>query len=90
MIAACHLKTAAHIRVGARFNILDPCAIHPERHLIFRLARCGTGVASNALTLVDQKSIIGHKPFHHEDTESDKRLKDAVFPYFTFPDVFQE
>ena len=53
MIAARHLKTAAHIRVRTRFHILDPGAIHPNRYLILRLARGGTGVTTDALALVN-------------------------------------
>ena len=60
MIAACHLKTAAHIGIRTRLNILDPCAIHTKRHLIFGLARSGTRMTANTLALVNQKSIISH------------------------------
>jgi len=60
MIAARHLKAAAHVRIRARFNIFDPRAIHTKRHLIFGLARSRAGVTSDALALVNQKSIIGH------------------------------
>jgi hypothetical protein len=61
MIAARHLKATTHIRVGTRFDIFDPGAIHAYWHLILRLARGGTGVTSDALALVDQKSIICHQ-----------------------------
>ena len=60
MIAARDLKTAAHIGIRTRLNILDPCAIHTKRHLIFGLARSGAGMTANTLALVNQKSIISH------------------------------
>jgi hypothetical protein len=60
MVAARHLKAAAHIGIGTRLDILDPRAIHTKRHLIFGFARGGTGVTSDTLALVDQKSIICH------------------------------
>ena len=70
VIAARHLKAAAHIMICARFNILDPSAVHPQGHLILGLARGTARMASDTFTLVYQKSIIGHKAFHHGDTES--------------------
>jgi len=60
MIAARHLKAAAHIRVRTRFDILDPGAIHANRHLILGLTRGTASVTSDALALVDQKSVIAH------------------------------
>ena len=58
MIAARHLKVAAHIGVCARFNIFDPCAIYANRHLILRLARGGTGVTADTFGLVDEKAVV--------------------------------
>jgi hypothetical protein len=69
MIAARHLKAAAHIRIRARLDILDPRPIHTQWHLILRLARGAACVTADALTLVNQKSIICHRCFHHVDTE---------------------
>lgn len=53
MIAARHLKVAAHIGVRARFNIFDPCAIHANGHLILGLARGTARMTSDAFGLVD-------------------------------------
>jgi len=58
MIAARHLKASAHIGIRARFDILDPRAIHAKRHLILGFARGAARVTSDALALVNQKSII--------------------------------
>ena len=60
MITARDLKAAAHIGIRARFNIFDPRAIHTKRHLILGLARGAARVTSDALALVNQKSIIYH------------------------------
>jgi len=60
VITARHLKATAHIGVRACFYILDPCAIHTERHLILGLARGTTRVTADALALVNQKSVICH------------------------------
>ncbi|HEY2905699.1 MAG TPA: hypothetical protein VGJ29_07340 [Vicinamibacterales bacterium] len=49
-------------RVGER-ALLDrfhPAAVHPNRNLVFRLARDGAGVTSDALSEVDSKPVIGH------------------------------
>ena len=53
MIAARHLKVAAHIGVRSRFNIFDPCAIHANGHLILGLARGTARMTSDAFGLVD-------------------------------------
>jgi hypothetical protein len=58
VVAARHLKAAAHIGVRARLHILDPRAIHAKRHLILGLARGGTGVTADAFGLVDQKAVV--------------------------------
>jgi hypothetical protein len=61
VITARDLKVAPHIGVCAHFDIFDPGAIHAKWHVILRLARGGAGVTSDTFTLVDQKSVIGHK-----------------------------
>ena len=53
VVAARHLKAAAHIGVGACLHILDPCAIHAKRHLILGLARSTARMATDTLALVN-------------------------------------
>ena len=53
VVAARHLKAAAHIGVCTRLHILNPGAIHAKRHLIFGFTRGGTGVTADAFSLVD-------------------------------------
>jgi len=60
VITTCHLEAATHIWVRARLDILDPRAIHAERHLVLGLARGRAGVTSDALALVDEKAVICH------------------------------
>jgi len=60
VIAARHLKAAAHVGISTCFNILDPGAIHTKRHLVFGLARGGAGVTADAFALVNEKAVIGH------------------------------
>ena len=56
VVAARHLKVAAAVRVLARFHILDPRAVDAQRHFVFRFASSGTGVTTNTLAVVDDKS----------------------------------
>ena len=47
------LKTAAHIRINTRFNILDPGAVHPKRYLVLRFTGSAASMAPDALALID-------------------------------------
>ena len=58
MITARHLKTAFHIGVLPVFNVLDPCPVNAERNFVFGFACCCTGMATDALPVVDYESII--------------------------------
>jgi hypothetical protein len=60
VIAARHLKAAAHIGIRACFDILDPRSIYANWHLILGLARSTACMTSDAFALVDQKSVICH------------------------------
>jgi hypothetical protein len=61
MVAARHLKAAAHIGKRACLDILDPRAVHTQRHLIFGLTRGAARVTSNALALVNEEAVIHHR-----------------------------
>ena len=55
-----HLKMAAIIRESSRLYIFDPGTIDAKRHLVLALAGGGTGVAANALAIVDDETVV-HK-----------------------------
>lgn len=61
MIAARYLETAAHVRISACFNILNPGAVDSQGHLVFGFACSRTGMTSDTLALVDEKSVIWHE-----------------------------
>ena len=46
------------VRERTLFNVLDPSAIDPDRHLMLRLARHRTGVAADTLPVIDDKAEI--------------------------------
>lgn len=58
VVAARHLKAAAHVGEGTRLDVLDPCAIHAQRHLVLGLARGGAGVTADAFGLVNEKAVV--------------------------------
>lgn len=62
MIAASDLKNAARVRKSSLLDVLYPGTIHRERNVIFRLAGHGTGVAADALAIVDDEPVS-----HSED-----------------------
>ncbi|HUE04704.1 MAG TPA: hypothetical protein VMR62_34450 [Bryobacteraceae bacterium] len=58
MIAARYLEIAARVREATLFHVLNPSPVHPNRNLVFRLAGHGTGVAADALAIVDYKAVF--------------------------------
>ena len=60
MIAARYLKVAGNIWILPGFYILNPCAIYAERNFIFGFACGSAGVASDASSIIDYKTIVGH------------------------------
>lgn len=42
------------------FDLFNPGPIDTDRHLMFRLASCRTGMATNALTVINNESVL-HK-----------------------------
>lgn len=65
-------KMAAAVRIGAGFDIFDPGAADAERDFVLAFAGNGAGVAADALTVVNDKTVIfacggqfnGHKFLH--------------------------
>jgi hypothetical protein len=58
MVAARHLKMAAGIGVCACFDVFDPGAVYAQRNFVFAFAGGGAGMTTNALAVVNDKSII--------------------------------
>ena len=58
MVAARHLEAASHVGVETRFDVLDPRAIHTQRHLVLGLARSRTGVTADTFGLVNEKAVV--------------------------------
>lgn len=42
----------------ALLDLLDPSAEDTDRHIMFRFAGSGTGVAANALPIINNKSVF--------------------------------
>ena len=58
VVAPHHRKQAPRMRELALFNVFDPRAVYANGHIVFRFARNRTRVASNAATVVNDKSKI--------------------------------
>ena len=58
MVASHHREEPLRVRPATLLDVLDPGAIHSERHIMLGLARHGAGVAANALVLVDDESVL--------------------------------
>ena len=58
VVAAGYLKMSPRIGISACFYILDPSAINSQRDFVLTLASCRTGVATNALAIINDKAII--------------------------------
>src|SRR5262249_32278670 len=53
LVAAQHRERAAHVRMRAVLEVLDPGTERPERDLVLGLARDGARVAADAAAVVD-------------------------------------
>ncbi|GAC1697968.1 MAG: hypothetical protein PVS3B3_23770 [Ktedonobacteraceae bacterium] len=60
VVAAIYQKIATRIGKLTTLNILDPCPIHAQRHIMFGFARDCAGMAADALALVNDEGIFGH------------------------------
>ncbi len=58
MVAPQDREVAANVREGSFFNILDPGAEIPQRHLVLRLAGYRTGMAPDTAPIIDDESKI--------------------------------
>jgi hypothetical protein len=58
MVAACDLKYAAGVGENAFLDVFDPGAVHAYGDLVFGFARHCTGVASDALAVIDYKAVF--------------------------------
>ena len=58
MIATLHRKDSTRARKFPLFDVLDPGAVYADRQVMFLLASNGTGMTSNALTIVDDEPVV--------------------------------
>ena len=58
VIAALHQKVALDIGKLTDFDILDRCPKVPNRHVVFRFASGGAGMAADARVVVDDKAVL--------------------------------
>ena len=58
MIAACHLKYAARVGKDSFLDVLHPGPIDAHRNLVLGLAGNGAGVASDAFSVIDDKTVF--------------------------------
>src|SRR5581483_3704874 len=62
MVAAQHGEVAPRVRELALLDILDPGAERAHRHVVLGLARQCTGMAADALAVVDDEPELGQDP----------------------------
>lgn len=68
MIAAGDLKNAAGVGIRSFFDVFHPGAVYSQRYVIFGFTGNGAGVASDALSVVDDESVAhaeGVSPSYH-------------------------
>ncbi len=58
MVAARNLKYAARLREYILLDVFNPRPVDAHRHVVLGLARHGTGVASDALAVIDYKTVF--------------------------------
>lgn len=63
MIAARDLKDSTRVGVQALLDVFHPRPVHANRHMVFSLAGNSTGVASDALAVVDDEAVFHLRKF---------------------------
>ncbi len=58
MVAARHLEAAAGVGIDALLDCLDPGTTYPEWYFVLALARGRTRMATNARSIVYDKSVV--------------------------------
>src|SRR4051812_46198087 len=58
VIATVNGEQTAGMRINALLNVLDPGAVHPQRHVMFGFTRYGAGVTADALTVIDDEAVV--------------------------------
>ena len=53
LIAAHHVELAGNIGEGSRFDVLHPCSVDAERHIVLAFARDRASVTTNAVVTVE-------------------------------------
>jgi len=61
VIAAIDKKIAARVGELTFFDVLDPCAIDADGHVVLGFACHGACMAANTLALVDYEGIFRHE-----------------------------
>src|SRR5207253_10449647 len=70
MIAPCDLKYAACVGENTFLDVLDPRPIHAHWHLVLGFTRHRTGVASDALAVVDYEAVFHRREVSTRDSQS--------------------
>jgi hypothetical protein len=60
MVAAMNAEFSRGFRIGSRLDVLDVGPVHTDGYVVFGLASHRTGVATDAGSIVDYKSIVDH------------------------------
>src|SRR5581483_6951976 len=63
VITTIHQEIAARVWELSLLDILHPCPVYPDRHIMLSFTCNRTGVATNALTLINNKRVLLHTPY---------------------------
>ena len=73
MVTAHHREQAARIGESPLFDLLDPGAVDANRHLMLGFTGRGTGVTTDAFSIVNDKSILHIERFFFVRPGVDRR-----------------
>ena len=65
MVASMDTEFTRGIRLCSRLDVLDVCTIYTDGDVVLGLASHRTGVATNAGSIVDYKTIVDHLVTSH-------------------------
>jgi hypothetical protein len=79
VVTAGNLEVTAAVRKKACFHVFDPGAIDAQGHFVFTFTGSRTGVAPNALAIVDDEAVIHKFLLPFRDNVISKGVQKTLF-----------
>ena len=58
VVTALNGEQAASVRIDTFLDVLDPGAVHTQRHVVLGLTRHGAGMTADALAVINDEAVV--------------------------------